>query len=56
LPRPRGHYSSPGQAAELFEFSLGENGRFLVGQIVAVDRGIEAGLQHDDWPAAMEER
>jgi NAD(P)-dependent dehydrogenase (short-subunit alcohol dehydrogenase family) len=56
LPRPRGHHPTPEQAAGLFEFLLGENARFLVGQIIAVDGGIEAALRPDDWPAAMKER
>jgi NAD(P)-dependent dehydrogenase (short-subunit alcohol dehydrogenase family) len=56
LPRPRGHHPTPEQAAELFEFLLGENARFLVGQIIAIDGGIDAALRPDDWPAVFKER
>jgi NAD(P)-dependent dehydrogenase (short-subunit alcohol dehydrogenase family) len=53
LPRPRGHHPTPEQAAGLVEFLLGDKARFLVGQIIAVDGGIEASFRPDDWPAAM---
>jgi hypothetical protein len=55
LPRPRGQHPTPEQVSGLFQFLLGENARFLVGQVVAVDGGIEAALRPDDWPLAMRE-
>jgi NAD(P)-dependent dehydrogenase (short-subunit alcohol dehydrogenase family) len=56
MPRPRGHHPTPEQAAGLVEFLLGDKARFLVGQIIAVDGGIEATFRPDDWPSAMMER
>jgi NAD(P)-dependent dehydrogenase (short-subunit alcohol dehydrogenase family) len=52
LPCPLGRTTTPEQVAFLFDFLLSEKARFLVGQIIAIDGGIEATFRSDDWPAA----
>ena len=52
LPCPLGRTTTPEQVAFLFDFLLSEKARFLVGQIIAIDGGIEAAFRSDDWPAA----
>ena len=49
LERP----TAPEQVANLVEFLLGPQGRSIVGQIIAIDGGIEAALRPDDWPTAL---
>ena len=53
LPRPLGRPTTPEQVANLFEFLLSDKARFIVGQIIAIDGGIEATFRPDDWPAAL---
>ena len=42
MPRPLGRPATPEQVANLFEFLLSDKARPVVGQIVAIDGGIEA--------------
>ncbi len=53
LPRPMGRHTTPEQVASLFEFLLSDKARFIVGQVIAIDGGIEATFRPDDWPAAL---
>ncbi|MGZ3390087.1 MAG: SDR family oxidoreductase, partial [Isosphaeraceae bacterium] len=53
LPRPMGRHTTPEQVANLFEFLLSDKARFIVGQVIAIDGGIEATFRPDDWPAAL---
>jgi NAD(P)-dependent dehydrogenase (short-subunit alcohol dehydrogenase family) len=53
LPRPLGRHTTPEQVANLFEFLLSDKARFIVGQVIAIDGGIEATFRPDDWPAAL---
>ncbi len=48
-----GRPTAPEQVASLVEFLLGPKARSIVGQIIAIDGGIEAALRPDDWPTAL---
>ena len=50
LPRPLGEFTSPEAVARLFEFLVGEGGRFLVGQLLVIDGGNEATWRGEDQP------
>ena len=50
LPRPLGEFTTPEAVARLFEFLLGEGGRFLVGQLIVIDGGNEAAWRGQDTP------
>jgi NAD(P)-dependent dehydrogenase (short-subunit alcohol dehydrogenase family) len=54
LPSPMGRYATPEQVAGLFEFLLSDKARFIVGQVIAIDGGIEANLRPNDWPRAWQ--
>jgi len=50
LPRPLGEFTPPEAVARLFEFLLGDGGRFLVGQLLVIDGGNEAAWRGADTP------
>ncbi|MEI7703118.1 MAG: SDR family oxidoreductase [Deltaproteobacteria bacterium] len=50
LPRPLGEFTTPEAVAGLFEFLLSPRARFVVGQLICIDGGIEAGWRANDWP------
>jgi NAD(P)-dependent dehydrogenase (short-subunit alcohol dehydrogenase family) len=50
LPRPLGEFTPPEAVARLFEFLVGEGGRFLVGQLLVIDGGNEAAWRGADLP------
>jgi NAD(P)-dependent dehydrogenase (short-subunit alcohol dehydrogenase family) len=50
LPRPLGEFTPPEAVAQLFEFLVGEGGRFLVGQLLVIDGGNEAAWRGEDQP------
>jgi NAD(P)-dependent dehydrogenase (short-subunit alcohol dehydrogenase family) len=54
LPRPLGEFTPPRAVAELFEFLLSERARFLVGQLISIDGGIESAWRAGDWPRAWD--
>lgn len=51
LPRPLKEFTPPEQIAELFEFLLSDRSRFLVGQLIMIDGGIEATFRGKDYPS-----
>jgi NAD(P)-dependent dehydrogenase (short-subunit alcohol dehydrogenase family) len=51
LPRPLKEFTPPEQIAELFEFLLSERARFIVGQLIMIDGGIEATFRGKDYPS-----
>jgi NAD(P)-dependent dehydrogenase (short-subunit alcohol dehydrogenase family) len=50
LPRPLKEFTPPDQIAELFEFLLSDRARFIVGQLIMIDGGIEATFRGKDYP------
>jgi NAD(P)-dependent dehydrogenase (short-subunit alcohol dehydrogenase family) len=54
LPRPLGEFTSPEAVASIFEFLLSERARFLVGQLICIDGGMEAAWRSGDWPRAWD--
>ncbi len=54
LPRPLGAFTTPEAVASLFEFLLSERARFLVGQLICIDGGLEATWRAGDWPRSWD--
>ena len=54
LPRPLGEFTTPEAVAGLFAFLLSPAARFVVGQLVSIDGGIEATWRGGDWPRAWD--
>jgi NAD(P)-dependent dehydrogenase (short-subunit alcohol dehydrogenase family) len=54
LPLPLGEFTTVGAVAELYQFLLGPKARYIVGQIIMIDGGIEAAWRADDWPRAWD--
>lgn len=50
LPRPLGEFSTPESVGDLTEFLLSERARFLVGQLIMIDGGLEAQFRAEDIP------
>lgn len=50
LPRPLGDFATCEQVAYLVEFLLSDRARFLVGQLIMIDGGIETTFRPDDYP------
>lgn len=50
LPRPLKEFTPPEQVAELFEFLLSDRSRFIVGQLIMIDGGIETTFRGTDYP------
>lgn len=51
LPRPLGEFVPVSAIADLFEFLLSERARFVVGQLIMIDGGIEATYRGADYPS-----
>jgi NAD(P)-dependent dehydrogenase (short-subunit alcohol dehydrogenase family) len=51
LPRPLGEFTPPAAIADLFEFLLSERARFVIGQLIMIDGGIEATYRGADYPS-----
>lgn len=51
LPRPLGEFTPPAAVADLMEFLLSERARFIVGQLIMIDGGIEATYRGVDYPS-----
>jgi NAD(P)-dependent dehydrogenase (short-subunit alcohol dehydrogenase family) len=50
LPRPLNEFTSCEQVAYLVEFLLSHRARFLVGQLIMIDGGIETAFRAEDHP------
>jgi NAD(P)-dependent dehydrogenase (short-subunit alcohol dehydrogenase family) len=50
LPRPVGEFATPDQVAQLVDFLISDRARFIVGQLIAIDGGLEASFRPTDWP------
>jgi len=51
LPRPLGEFARPEDVAGLVKFLISEEARFIVGQLIVIDGGMEAIWREKDWPA-----
>lgn len=51
LPRPLGDFTSCEQVAYLVEFLLSDRARFIVGQLIMIDGGIETTFRANDYPS-----
>jgi NAD(P)-dependent dehydrogenase (short-subunit alcohol dehydrogenase family) len=51
LPRPLGEFTSCEQVAHLVEFLLSARARFLVGQLIMIDGGIETSFRAEHHPS-----
>lgn len=54
LPRPLGEFTTCEQVAYLVEFLLSARARFLVGQLVMIDGGIETTFRANDYPTVWQ--
>lgn len=52
MPKPTGSTAKPEDLTGLYEFLLGPDARYVVGQMLIADGGIEATWRADDWPKA----
>jgi len=51
LPLPLGEFTPPEKIAAVVAFLLGEDARYIVGQLVMVDGGLEALWRGEEWPS-----
>lgn len=51
MPKPLGEIARPEDLAGVFEFLLAPEARFVVGQLIVADGGIESMWRGEDWPA-----
>ncbi|MEB3314550.1 MAG: SDR family oxidoreductase [Cyanobacteriota bacterium] len=51
LPRPLGEFTTCEQVAHLVEFLLSDRARFIVGQLIMIDGGIETTFRAQDHPS-----
>jgi NAD(P)-dependent dehydrogenase (short-subunit alcohol dehydrogenase family) len=51
LPRPLGEFTTPEAVADLTAFLLSEEARFIVGQLIMIDGGIETTFRGADYPS-----
>ncbi len=51
LPRPLGEFAKPEDVAGLVKFLISEEAKFIVGQLIIIDGGMEATWREKDWPA-----
>ncbi|HOM12687.1 MAG TPA: SDR family oxidoreductase [Rubrivivax sp.] len=54
MPKPLGRNSKPEDLAGIYEFLLSPQARFIVGQLITADGGVEATWRGDDWPRAWD--
>jgi NAD(P)-dependent dehydrogenase (short-subunit alcohol dehydrogenase family) len=50
LPRPLGNWPKPTDVANIMRFLISENARFIVGQVIVADGGMEATWRNTDYP------
>jgi len=50
MPKPLGEIARPEDLAGIFEFLLSTDARFIVGQLLVTDGGIESLWREPDWP------
>lgn len=50
MPKPLGEIARPEDLAGIFEFLLSPEARFIVGQLIVTDGGIESDWRGADWP------
>ncbi len=51
LPRPLGEFAKPEDIAGLVKFLISEAAKFIVGQLIVIDGGMEALWREKDWPS-----
>ena len=51
LPRPLGEFAKPEDVAGLVQFLISEAAKFIVGQLIVIDGGMEALWREKDWPS-----
>lgn len=51
LPRPLGEFAKPEDVTGLVKFLISEEARFIVGQLIVIDGGMEATWREKDWPS-----
>ena len=51
MPKPLGGYAQPDDLTGIFEFLLAPEARFIVGQLIVADGGVESMWRGEDWPA-----
>ncbi len=51
MPKPLGAIARPEDLAGIFEFLLAPEARFVVGQLIVTDGGVESMWRGEDWPA-----
>ena len=54
MPKPLGRNSKPEDLAGIYEFLLSPQSRYIVGQMITADGGVEATWRGDDWPRAWD--
>lgn len=54
LPRPLGDFTTCEQVAYLVEFLLSDRARFIVGQLIMIDGGIETAFRANDYPSVWQ--
>lgn len=54
MPKPLGRNSKPEDLAGIYEFLLSPQARYIVGQLITADGGVEATWRGDDWPRAWD--
>lgn len=50
MPKPLGEIAEPEDLAGIFEFLLSRDARFVVGQLLVSDGGVESQWRQADWP------
>lgn len=50
LPRPLGDWPLPADIANIMRFLISENARYIVGQVIIADGGMEASWRNNDQP------
>ena len=52
MPKPTGETANPADLAGLYGFLLGPDARYVVGQMLMADGGVESQWRGEDWPKA----
>jgi NAD(P)-dependent dehydrogenase (short-subunit alcohol dehydrogenase family) len=51
LPKPLGSFAKPEDIAGLVKFLMSEDARFIIGQMIIIDGGMEVIWREKDWPS-----